>query len=193
MLNRDLPVLSFASSADWEAWLAENHASLAGIWLKIGKSGATEPSVTYGEALDVALCYGWIDGQKDTFDAAWWLQKFTPRRSDSRWSQRNRDKALDLIAQGRMQPAGLRQVEAARADGRWESAYASSGTATVPDDLQRALEANPAAREFFATLDRQNRYAILYRIQDAKKPETRARRIASFVTMLAEGKTLYPR
>jgi uncharacterized protein YdeI (YjbR/CyaY-like superfamily) len=190
--NQDLPMLGFASSADWEAWLAENHSTSPGLWLKIGKRGATEPSVTYDEALDVALCYGWIDGQKATFDDEYWLQRFTPRRPGSKWSQRNRSKATDLIAQGRMQPAGLREVEAAKADGRWDAAYASPSTATVPDDLQRALETNPAARAFFETLDRQNRYAILYRIQDAKKPETRAQRITTFVAMLAEGKKLYP-
>jgi len=192
MQTRDRPVLGFASAADWEAWLAENGAVSAGLWLKIGKRGASEPSVTYDEALDVALCHGWIDGQKDTFDEAHWLQRFTPRRPGSKWSRRNRDKATELIARGRMQSAGLREVEAARADGRWDAAYASSSTAEVPDDLQLALDANPAACDFFATLDRANRYAILYRIQDAKRPETRARRIATFVAMLAEGKKLHP-
>ena len=190
--NQDLPRLGFASSADWEAWLAENYSTSPGLWLKISKRGATEPSMTYDEALDIALCYGWIDGQKATFDDEYWLQRFTPRRPGSKWSQRNRSKATDLIAQGRMQPAGLSAVEAAKADGRWDAAYASPSTATVPDDLQRALETNPAARAFFETLDRQNRYAILYRIQDAKKPETRAQRITKFVALLAEGKKLYP-
>jgi uncharacterized protein YdeI (YjbR/CyaY-like superfamily) len=190
--NQDLPMLGFASSADWEAWLAENYSTSPGLWLKISKRGATESSMTYDEALDIALCYGWIDGQKATFDDEYWLQRFTPRRPGSKWSQRNRSKATDLIAQGRMQPAGLREVEAAKADGRWDGAYASPSTAMVPDDLQRALETNPAARAFFETLDRQNRYAILYRIQDAKKPETRARRITKFVALLAEGKKLYP-
>lgn len=190
--SRSLPVAGFASPAEWEAWLAENHATSQGLWLKIGKRGTSRPSVTYDEALDIALCYGWIDGQKNTFDDEYWLQRFTPRRPGSKWSQRNRVKATELIAQGRMQSAGQREVEAARADGRWEGAYAGSSTATVPEDLQRALDANPAARSFFDTLDRQNRYAILYRLQDAKKPETRARRIATFVAMLAEGKKLYP-
>lgn len=192
MQGRDLPVLGFASATEWAAWLAQNATASAGLWLKIGKRGVTEPSVTYDEALEVALCHGWIDGQKDTFDEEYWLQRFTPRRPGSKWSQRNREKATDLIAQGRMQPAGLREVEAARADGRWDAAYASSSAAEVPDDLQRALEANPAARAFFATLDRANRYAILYRVHDAKRPETRARRIATFVAMLAEGKKLHP-
>ncbi len=190
--NQDLPMLGFASSADWEAWLAENYSTSPGLWLKISKRGATEPSMTYDQALAIALCYGWIDGQKATFDDEYWLQRFTPRRPGSKWSQRNRRKATDLIAQGRMQPAGLSAVEAAQADGRWDAAYASPSTATVPDDLQRALETNPAARAFFATLDRRNRYAILYRIQVAKKPETRAQRITKFVAMLAEGKKLYP-
>lgn len=192
MQNRDLPVLGFASAADWAVWLAQNATASAGLWLKIGKRGASELSVTYDEALEVALCHGWIDGQKDTFDEEYWLQRFTPRRPGSKWSRRNRDKATDLIAQGRMQPAGLREVEAARADGRWDAAYASSSTAEVPDDLQLALEANPGARAFFATLDRANRYAILYRVHDAKRPETRARRIATYVAMLAEGKKLHP-
>jgi len=193
MANRgDLPILSFPSSADWEAWLTENHATSPGLWLKIGKRGVDEPSVTYDEALDVALCYGWIDGQKDAHDDQYWLQRFTPRRPGGKWSQRNRDKATDLIAQGRMRPAGLREVEAARADGRWDAAYPGSSTATVPDDLQQAIQANPAARAYFETLDRQNRYAILYRVQDAKKPETRAQRIAKFVAMLEEGKKVHP-
>ena len=189
--SRNLPVVGFASSVEWEAWLAENHGTSQGLWLKIGKQGADEPSVTYDEALDIALCYGWIDGQKDSFDGGYWLQRLTPRRPGSKWSQRNCVKATALIAQGRMQPAGLREMEAAKADGRWDQAYAGSSTATVPEDLQRALDANPAARDFFDALDRQNRYAILYRVQDAKKPETRARRIATFVAMLAEGKKLH--
>lgn len=189
--SRNLPVVGFVSSAEWETWLAENHATSTGLWLKIRKQGAGGPTVTYDEALDVALCFGWIDGQKGSFDDEYWLQRFTPRRPGSKWSQRNCGKATELIARGRMQPAGLCEVEAARADGRWDSAYAGSSTATVPEDLQRALDANPAARDFFGALDRQNRYAILYRVQDAKKPETRARRIATFVAMLAEGKKLY--
>lgn len=188
----DRPVLGFASSADWETWLAENHAISPGLWLKIGKRGLAERGLTYDDALDVALCYGWIDGQRNVFDESYFLQKFTPRRRGSRWSQRNRDRVTELAAEGRMRPAGQREVNTARADGRWDAAYAGSSTATVPEDLQLALDANPAARDFFETLDRQNRYAILYRVQDAKKSETRARRIATFVAMLAEGKKLYP-
>lgn len=188
----DRPVLGFASSADWETWLAENHAISPGLWLKIGKRGLAERGLTYDDALDVALCYGWIDGQRNVFDESYFLQKFTPRRRGSRWSQRNRDRVTELAAEGRMRPAGQREVNTARADGRWDAAYAGSSTATVPEDLQLALDVNPAARDFFETLDRQNRYAILYRVQDAKKSETRARRIATFVAMLAEGKKLYP-
>lgn len=190
--DKTLPTLKFSNAAAWDAWLAENQGTTSGLWLKLSKRGAAEPSVTYDEALAVALCYGWIDGQKRPFDDEHWLQRFTPRRPGSKWSQRNRRKAMDLIAQGRMQPPGVREVEAAKADGRWDAAYAGGSTATVPNDLQDALEANPAACAFFDRLNRQNRYAILYRVQDAKKPETRARRIAKFVAMLAESKTLYP-
>jgi uncharacterized protein YdeI (YjbR/CyaY-like superfamily) len=189
---KSLPVLPFASADEWSAWLAENHATSEGLWIKIAKKGSGIPTVTYDEAVDAALCYGWIDGQKDSHDANYFLQKFTPRRARSRWSEVNRDKATRLIERGLMQPAGLREVERAKADGRWDAAYGRQSLAEIPDDLQQALDGNPAAREFFATLNRQNRYAILYRIHDAKKPETRARRIAQFVAMLAEGKTLYP-
>ncbi|HEX6512860.1 MAG TPA: YdeI/OmpD-associated family protein [Chloroflexota bacterium] len=188
----DVPVIAFASPSEWEAWLAEHHASSSGVWLKIAKKASGVPTVTYTEALEIALCYGWIDGQKDALDGDYWLQRFTPRKPASKWSRINVGKAEALIAQGRMQPAGLRQVEQAKADGRWQAAYAGQRTASVPEDLQRALDANPAAREFFATLRGANRYAILYRIQDAKRPETRARRVEQFVAMLAEGKTIFP-
>ena len=188
----DLPILAFESATAWEAWLAEQHATAPGVWLKLAKRGSGQASVTYAEALDVALAYGWIDGQKGRSDAAWWLQRFTPRRPSSRWSRVNRDKALALIEAGRMQPAGMREVERARADGRWDAAYASQRTMTVPDDLRAALDANPAASAFFATLDGANRYAVLYRVQDAKRPETRARRIEKYVAMLAAGEKLHP-
>ena len=188
----DLPILAFETPAAWEAWLAEHHATAPGVWLKLAKRGSGHASVTYAEALDVALAYGWIDGQKGRSDADWWLQRFTPRRPSSRWSQVNRDKALALIEAGRMQPAGMREVERARADGRWDAAYASQRTMTVPDDLRAALDANPAASAFFATLDGANRYAVLYRVQDAKRPETRARRIEQYVAMLAAGEKLHP-
>jgi uncharacterized protein YdeI (YjbR/CyaY-like superfamily) len=186
------PIGSFATSADWQAWLEQEHASSDGVWVKIAKAGADEPTVSYDEALDVALCFGWIDGQTSRLDDAYWLQRFTPRRKASRWSQRNRGKAEALIAAGRMHEAGLREVQRARDDGRWDAAYAGSATITVPDDLASALAAEPAAAEAFAGLDSRNRYSILYRVGDAKRPETRARRIAKYVAMLAAGDKLYP-
>ena len=188
----DLPVISFASRSTWEEWLAEEHATSNGLWLKLAKVGAGIDSVSYAEAVEVALCYGWIDGQAASFDETYWLQRFTPRRRRSKWSRINRDRASGLIERGEMKPAGLAEVERAKSDGRWDAAYESQGTATMPDDLHRALEKNDAARAFFATLDSRNRYAILYRIQDAKKPETRARRIAKYVAMLNEHTKLYP-
>jgi uncharacterized protein YdeI (YjbR/CyaY-like superfamily) len=187
-----LPIMAFPSREAWAAWLDEHHTDSAGVWMAIPKKSAGEAGVSYAEALDVALCYGWIDGQKGKLDERTWLQRFTPRRPRSIWSRVNRDKALALIARGEMQPAGLREVERAQADGRWQAAYEPPGTMTVPDDLQAALATNPAAADFFAALDRTNRYAILHRIQTAKKPETRTRRIEAFVAMLAEGKKLYP-
>lgn len=190
--KNDLPIVSFATREAWAEWLEAHHASAPGVWLKIMKKGATEAGVTQAEALEVALCFGWIDSQKSAFDESFSLQRFTPRRARSLWSRINRDKVEELIARGDMRPAGLREVERARADGRWEAAYEPQRTATVPDDLQTALDQNEAARAFFATLSGANRYAILHRIHTARKPETRARRIAQFVAMLAEGKTLYP-
>lgn len=187
-----LPVLAFPSAEAWEAWLDAHHASSPGVWLVIAKRGAGAGSVSYADALDVALCFGWIDGRKGARDEATWLQRFTPRRPGGRWSRINRDKATALIDAGRMRPAGLREVERAQADGRWDAAYEGAATATVPDDLQRALDAEPAAREFFARLDGANRYAILYRVGDARRPETRARRIATYVAMLARGEKLHP-
>lgn len=187
-----LPIICFESAADWEAWLEANHAQSPGVWIKIAKAGGQQPTVTYPEALDVAICFGWIDGQKGSADSAHWLQKFTRRGPRSKWSKVNRQKARALIEQERMRPAGLAEVERAQQDGRWDAAYDSPSTATVPDDLRRALDSTPNASAFFETLDSRNRYAVLYRIQDAKRPETRARRIAQFVTMLDEGRTLYP-
>jgi uncharacterized protein YdeI (YjbR/CyaY-like superfamily) len=188
----DLPIIPLASRDAWEAWLEENHATSDGLWLKIAMKRSGIETVSYAEALEVALCYGWIDGQKVSFDEDYWLQRFTPRRPRSKWSKRNREKATELIKQGVMKPAGLRQVERAKADGRWDAAYDAPSTATVPDDLRRELEKNHKAREFFATLDSRNRYAILYQIQYAKRPETRARRIEKYVAMLSEQKKLYP-
>ena len=187
----ELPILSFASPAAWEAWLEREHAAAPGLWLKIAKKGSGIATVTYAEALDVALCFGWIDGQKRAFDETWFLQRFTPRTRGSRWSQINVGHVERLTSAGHMRPAGLAQVEAARADGRWAAAYAGQRSATVPPDLQAALDANATAAAFFATLRGANRYAILYRVQDAKRPETRARRIARFVEMLARGETLH--
>ena len=185
-------MLAFGSPQSWRDWLAEHHQASSGLWLKIAKKGTDTQSVSYAEAIDGALCYGWIDGQKGKLDDDYWLQRFTPRKSRSRWSKINREKAERLIAEGLMQPAGLREVEAARADGRWDAAYEGQATAAVPSDLARELDLNPVAKEFFATLSSANRYAILYRIQDAKRPQTRANRIAKYVAMLNEHKTIHP-
>jgi uncharacterized protein YdeI (YjbR/CyaY-like superfamily) len=188
----NLQVMSFVTQHDWETWLKEHHTDTKGIWLKLAKKAAGTPSVSYAEALDSALCYGWIDGQKATFDDKYWLQKFTPRGARSIWSKVNCDKATALIAEGRMQPAGLRQVELARSDGRWEAAYESQSKITIPDDFQRELDKNQRAKEFFSTLDSANRYAILFRIQTAKKPETRSARIQKFIEMLSHHQKLHP-
>jgi uncharacterized protein YdeI (YjbR/CyaY-like superfamily) len=186
------PVLPFESAAAWEEWLAREHGSQNGVWVKMAKKATGIPTVTHPEALEVALCYGWIDGQRKTVDEQWFIQRFTPRRARSNWSKVNRDKVERLIAEGRMRPGGQAEIERAKADGRWDAAYDPPSAATVPDDLQRALDAAPAAASFFATLNSRNRFAVLYRIQDAKRPETRARRIETLVAMLAEGKKPYP-
>ena len=187
----DLPILLFATPAELEAWLEESAGESEGIWLKIAKKGAPEPSVTYAEALELALCFGWIDSQKRGFDETHFLQRFTPRRPRGRWSRINRDKAEALIAAGSMRPAGMGEVEAARADGRWEAAYEGQRSARVPADLRRELDSNAAAREFFAGLDGANRYAIVYRLDEAKKPETRERRLRKFVAMLERGEKIH--
>lgn len=192
MAREEPSAIRFSSQHEWERWLDTEHANSSGVWLKIAKKGSGIASVTHAEALESALCYGWIDGQRKVHDARFFLQRFTPRGRRSRWSRVNRDKATELIRKGRMKPTGLAQIEQAKADGRWEAAYEPQSTATVPDDLQRELDANPRAQKFFATLDSRNRYAILYRLEDAKKPETRARRLAQYVTMLNEGRKLYP-
>jgi uncharacterized protein YdeI (YjbR/CyaY-like superfamily) len=191
MPKDDLPVREFATAADFEQWLAAEHAS-AGIWLKIAKKETGIDSVDYSQALDVALCYGWVDGQKATIDDTHWLQRFTPRGPASKWSKVNRERVKNLIEQDRMRPAGQAEIDRAKADGRWAAAYASQKTATVPDDLQQALDEDPEAAEFFATLDSKNRYSVLHRIGDAKKPETRAARIAKYVGMLHEHKKIHP-
>ena len=187
-----LPTMPFRDQQDWTTWLAAHHASSPGVWLQIAKKNSGVPSVTYAEALEVALCYGWIDGQKKGRDDLSWLQKFTPRGPRSIWSKINRAKAEELIASGAMQPAGLVAVEQAKANGQWDAAYDAQSSASVPDDLQAALDESPDAQAFFATLNSRNRYAILHRIQTAKKPETRARRIAQYVEMLEKGEKLYP-
>jgi uncharacterized protein YdeI (YjbR/CyaY-like superfamily) len=192
MQQGDLPVLTFPSITSWQDWLEAEGPRSAGIWLKISKKGAAEPTISYSDALEVALCFGWIDGQKAGLDEEHWLQRFTPRKPGSRWSKINTQKAEELIEAGRMQPAGLHEVEQARADGRWETAYAGQRAAAVPDDLRRALDANPAASEFFDTISSVNRYAILYRIGAVKRPETRARKIMQYVQMLAEHQTIHP-
>ncbi|GAA2278449.1 YdeI/OmpD-associated family protein [Nonomuraea roseoviolacea subsp. roseoviolacea] len=190
--KQDLPTLAFPSRTAFETWLEAEHDASPGLWLKIAKKGSGIPSVSYAEALDVALCFGWIDGQKRSYDAEHWLQRFTPRTARSKWSKVNRVRAEELIAAGAMRPAGLAQIEAARADGRWEAAYEPQRTAEVPDDLRAALDADPAAAAFFATLDSRNRFSILHRVGDAKKATTRAARIEKFVAMLREHKKIHP-
>jgi uncharacterized protein YdeI (YjbR/CyaY-like superfamily) len=187
----DLPHLLCLTQDDWEQWLEENHASSQGVWLKHAKKDGGKQSVSYQEALDVALCFGWIDGQKNKLDDEYWLQKFTPRRKKSVWSQINREKATKLIEGGKMREGGLREVEAAKQDGRWDAAYEPASKLTIPDDVQGALDANPTAKAFWEQLNKTNRYAMLYRIQNVKKAETRQRKIAEFVQMLVEGRKLY--
>lgn len=185
-------MVAFRSVAAWHDWLAEHVATSAGVWLKFAKKGAPEPTVTFDEALDVALCFGWIDGQIGRLDDGYWLKRFTPRKPGSNWSQINTEKAESLITSGRMRPAGQREVDRAKADGRWERAYESQRNAAVPDDLRQALDANKPASDFFETISSINRYAILYRIHVVKRPETRARKIEQYVQMLAEHKTIHP-
>jgi uncharacterized protein YdeI (YjbR/CyaY-like superfamily) len=188
----EAPVLLFERQRAWAAWLAKNHAASPGVWVRLAKKASGVPSVSYGEALETALCYGWIDGQKKSGGEDFWLQKFTPRAKKSIWSKINRQKAMGLIEGGQMKPPGLREIEKAKQDGRWEAAYDSPGAAAVPDDLQAALDGNARAKDFFVTLDRRNRYAILFRIQTAKKPDTRAKRIQQFIQMLERHEKLHP-
>lgn len=188
----DLPIVLFKNQKAWEAWLSKHFDDSAGVWLRVAKKSVQLQSVSYQEALQVALCYGWIDGQKKSFDEESWLQKFTPRGPKSIWSKINRTKALELIEQGRMRPAGLTSIESAKENGRWAAAYDSHRTAAPPSDFLLALNKSPKAKAFFATLNSQNRYAILFRIQTAKKAETRQKRINLFVEMLTKHETLYP-
>lgn len=182
----------FATPADFERWLRAHHAKASCIWVKYAKKKSGIPSIDWNQAVDVALCYGWIDGQAKSVDATYAIQRFTPRGSRSTWSKLNRERVARLTKAGLMQPAGLAEVERAKADGRWDSAYDSPATATVPDDLAKALAKSAKAKKFFDSLSSTNRYAILYRLQQAKKPETRARRLAKFVEMLKNGETLHP-
>ncbi|SNS03889.1 Uncharacterized conserved protein YdeI, YjbR/CyaY-like superfamily, DUF1801 family [Geodermatophilus saharensis] len=188
----DLPVLAFPDQAAFEAWLEAEHATAPGLYVKLAKKGAGVPSLTYAELVESVLCFGWIDGRSNRFDEQWYLIRVTPRRPRSVWSQKNVAAVAELTAAGRMRPAGLAQVAAAQADGRWDRAYAGPATATVPDDLTAALDAEPAARAAFDALDGQNRYAVLYRVHTAATPATRAKRIAALVQMLAEGRRPHP-
>lgn len=183
------PTLAFATAADFETWVAEHRDDQAGLWLRLAKKASGIDSVSYDEALQVALCYGWIDGQGRKGDYKTWLQRYCPRRPRSVWSKRNVGFVAELTAAGRMQLEGLAEVERAQADGRWARAYDGQAAAVVPDDLRSALDAVPAAAAAFAALNSSNRYTVLYRVEDAKRAETRARRIAQFVELLAEGRT----
>jgi uncharacterized protein YdeI (YjbR/CyaY-like superfamily) len=187
----DIRVRAFKDPAAWESWLAKNHTAADGIWMRIGKKGSATKSITYSEGLEIALCYGWIDAQKRPESEAAWLQRFMPRRPKSIWSKINREKALALIDSGSMKPAGLEEIERAKKDGRWEGAYDSPKAATVHPDFQQALDESPQAAAFFKTLNAANRYAILWRLQTAKKAETRAKRMRSFIEMLEKGETLH--
>ncbi len=186
----ELEILECATAEDWERWLQANHAGSPGVWLKIAKKGSATGTPSYPDALDTAICHGWIDGQKRGLDESFWLQRFTPRGPRSKWSQINRDKAMALIEQGRMREAGLEQVRAAQANGRWEAAYEPQSRATVPADLQEALDRNPAAREFFGTLSGARRYAFLYRLHHVSAPLARAQRIEQYMSLLNDGRTL---
>jgi uncharacterized protein YdeI (YjbR/CyaY-like superfamily) len=191
-MSAEPPVLSFASKAEFEAWLEEHHANPAGIWVKFAKKGSGIPTVTNAEALDVALCFGWIDGQRKALDETHYLQRYTPRRARSKWSKINVAKVAALTERGEMRPSGVAEVERAKADGRWDAAYDSPSRIQVPPDLQAELDNDPAAKASFESLNATNRYAILYRLHDAKRPETRARRLADFVAKLKRGEKLYP-
>jgi uncharacterized protein YdeI (YjbR/CyaY-like superfamily) len=190
-VSADTAPTLFKSARAFETWLKKHHATSDGLWLQIAKKGAAEPSVTYAEAVEIGLCWGWIDGQKKGLDDQHFLQRFTPRRARSIWSKINIGKVATLIEAGRMQPAGQAQIDAAKADGRWDKAYDGARTSSVPDDLQAALDATPKAKQFFATINASNRYAVLWRVQTALKPETRAKRIAQLVEMLARGEVVH--
>jgi uncharacterized protein YdeI (YjbR/CyaY-like superfamily) len=192
-IDKTEPILQFSTAAKFEAYMAKEPRASKGCWLKLSKVGSALPTITKQAAIEAALCHGWIDGQLGPFDDQYFLVRMTPRRRGSRWSQKNRATAEALLVQGRIHSAGITEIEAAKADGRWAAAYASQGKAQVPDDLAAALARKKAALRFFEQLDRANRYAIIYRVNDAKRPETRARRIADFVEMMNRGETIHPR
>jgi uncharacterized protein YdeI (YjbR/CyaY-like superfamily) len=187
-----LPVEPFERQQDWARWLKENHSTSPGVWLQLAKKGTDIKSVLYEQAVETALCFGWIDGQKEAHSEQYWLQKFTPRSDKSVWSKINKAKALALIKAGKMKPAGLNEIERAKRDGRWDAAYDSSGKSVVPSDFQSALDGNARARDFFGTLDSRNRYAVVFRIQTAKTAETRAKRMSQFVQMLERHEKIHP-
>jgi uncharacterized protein YdeI (YjbR/CyaY-like superfamily) len=187
----DLPIRRFATKAAWRKWLAANHERSPGIWIEVAKKGSEHSSVSHAEAVEVALCYGWIDSQSASVDAEWYRQRFTPRRARSKWSRINCAAVERLHAEGLLAPAGIREMEAAKQDGRWADAYASPRAITVPPDLEARLAKSPRARRAFEQLDGRNRYAILYRLHDAKRSETRQRRLEQFVAMLETGRTLH--
>jgi uncharacterized protein YdeI (YjbR/CyaY-like superfamily) len=188
--GQELPIVDAKDQRAWQRWLSANHERVDGVWLKLAKKGSPTPSVSYDEAVEEALCFGWIDGQIRRYDEHFYLQRFTPRRKGSKWSQLNREKATRLIEEGRMQPSGLAQIDAAMMDGRWDAAYPAQSAATVPEDFQRALDEHPEAKAFFETLTGSTRYAFLYRLHQVTEPQARERRIEGYVERLAAGKTL---
>ena len=190
--NYDLPVMDFASQAVWEGWMKENHASSKGVMMKIAKKASGKTSVTYAEALEIALCYGWIDSRKEAYDDQYYLQRFTPRGPRSIWSKINREKAEKLIQEGRMLPEGQKAVDQAKKNGRWDAAYAPQSNKEIPTDFKAALKKSPKAEAFFETLNSVNRFAIIFRIGNVKKEETRQRKIAQFIAMLEKGEKIYP-
>lgn len=191
-MKTDYPLKEFKTPRSFETWLSRHHAKVEGVRIKIAKKASGIPSITYAQALEVALCYGWIDGQSKSMDEQWFWQRFTPRRARSMWSKRNRGIVERLIEHGRMRPSGQAEIDRAKADGRWEAAYDSPASAKVPGDLSAALRRSPRAERFFESLDARNRYAILHRLMIAKKPDTRAKRLATFIEMLSQGQKLYP-
>lgn len=190
-MAEELPTIAFRSAAEWESWLEANHDSAPGVWVKIAKKASGIRGVAYPEVVEGALCFGWIDGLRRSLDETHYVQRITPRRPRSKWSEVNREKIAELTAAGRMRPAGIAEVERAKADGRWADAYPRQSTAEVPGDLRKALDASPRAAATFSSLSGQNRYAILFRLHDAKRAETRERRLAKFVAMLERGETIY--